>query len=423
MGRGVFITMPAHGHLNPTLPVVAELVRRGESIDYYGAESFRAAIESAGARFRPLDGRYAEFEKTLDPGDGLFALGEFVAEATLDALPRVEAELRDARPDYVLYDSMTPLGRFVATRLGLPAVATFPSFGTRPDALPLPPVPVLLLAMGGPLKLRRNLRWHRRRAAVAKSTAERFSVDELGFGNIVSNPTACNLVFTSERFQVHRERLDERYHFVGPCLGERPADPSFPLSRLDGKRVIYISLGTAFNAAVGFFHECLRAFAGREETVVMSIGSRVDAAAFGQIPENFIVRAHVPQLDVLRRASLFITHAGMNGVSEALTLGVPMLAYPQAADQFLVARRIAALGVGRRIGRRDVTAPRLRQLATEVFDDAKIRASVADVGASLRDAGGPARAADIVLSHVARASDPSRRGQRRATAGSGVTAT
>lgn len=401
MGRGVFITMPAHGHVNPTLPVVAELVRRGESIDYYGAESFRAAIEAAGARFRPFGGRYAEMS-TMDPSGGLFMLGEFTAEATLDALPRIERELRDARPDYVLYDTMTPLGRFVAARLGVPAVATFPSFGTVPDALPLPPVPILLVAMGGPWKLGQNLRRHRRRAALARRIAERFSVDELRFGNIVSNPADCNIVFTSERFQIQRERLDARYHFVGPCLGERPGDPSFPISRLDGEPVIYISLGTVFNDAVRFFRECLRAFAGREETVVMSIGSRVDVAALGPIPDNFIVRAHVPQLDVLRRASLFITHAGMNGVSESLSLGVPMLAYPQAADQFLVTRRIAELGLGRRIGRLDATASRLRRLATEVLADAKIRSAVAEVGASLREAGGPLRAADIVLAHVQR---------------------
>ena len=69
----------------------------------------------------------------------------------------------------------------------------------------------------------------------------------------------------------------------------------------------------------------------------MSIGSKIDPASLGVIPNNFIVRPHVPQLEVLRRADLFITHGGMNSVSEGCWYGVQMIVLPQVGDQVVIA--------------------------------------------------------------------------------------
>ncbi len=398
--RGAVFCMPASGHLNPLLALVAELVRRGEALDFYGAEDSRGLVEATGARFRPLAG--VERFHTLDPEQGMFALGEIMSSITLEVLPAIEAALEGQRPDYVLYDAMTPWGRRAAEVCRLPAVVTYASFATVPERSLLPPLPILFVAMG-PANLPRNLQRYRARSRLERQTAERYGVPPLlRFTHVISNPSACNVVFTSDAFQVKRDRLDARFHFVGPCIARRAPDPTFPLGALSGRPVVYASLGTVFHQDLGFYRACVQAFAGQGYTLVLSVGARTDPAALGPLPPDCIVRQRVPQLEVLERASLFVTHGGMNSVGESLVHGVPMLVAPQAADQFLVARRVEELGLGRRLRGADQAPERLRALARTTLADAGIKDRVREHGASLRAAGGAARAADVVLEHVGR---------------------
>ncbi len=109
---------------------------------------------------------------------------------------------------------------------------------------------------------------------------------------------------------------------------------------------------------------------------------------FGPTPGNFIVCQSVPQLEILQRATLFITHAGMNSTNEALFYGVPLLAILQATDQHYIARRIEQSGAGIRLSRTQVTASRLRNSADEIRMNANYAQASARIGASLRQAGG-----------------------------------
>jgi MGT family glycosyltransferase len=90
--------------------------------------------------------------------------------------------------------------------------------------------------------------------------------------------------------------------------------------------------------------------------VVISIGRRVDPTVLGELPANIEVHDHVPQLAVLDAATVFVTHAGMGGCTEALWFGVPTVALPQAVDQFGNAAMLAELGVGVQVDFDGVTA-------------------------------------------------------------------
>ena len=122
--------------------------------------------------------------------------------------------------------------------------------------------------------------------------------------------------------------------------------------------------------------------------MVLSVGEQTVLGQLGSIPPNFIVRQNVPQLEILQRTSLFITHAGMNSASEALYYGVPLLAIPEANDQPYVARQIVQLGAGISLSPKRVTAPRLRHLAETILADASYARASANIGESLRQAGG-----------------------------------
>jgi MGT family glycosyltransferase len=160
--------------------------------------------------------------------------------------------------------------------------------------------------------------------------------------------------------------------------------------------VIYISLGTVFNSKVHFYRLCLEAFANLKYCVILSVGNKVDIASLGAIPNNFIVKPFVPQLQVLQRAVLFITHGGMNSVSEGLYEGVPLLMIPQAADQTFIAQRVQQLGAGKLLRNTKVNAQSLRKAAEELLAQHTFRQASVALSAPFRQSGGPKLAVDEI---------------------------
>ena len=119
------------------------------------------------------------------------------------------------------------------------------------------------------------------------------------------------------------------------------------------------------------------------------------------MPSNFIVRSFVPQLEVLRRASAFITRGGMNSVSESLYFGVPVLVIPHMAEQMVIARRVEQLGAGVHMKKADATSQRIGDAVHSLMADEAYRRNSRLIGDSFRAAGGVKRAADEVLRMLA----------------------
>lgn len=187
---------------------------------------------------------------------------------------------------------------------------------------------------------------------------------------------------------------------MGPTI--RPSDAEWDISELDlvAKPLIYISFGTVFNQAIDFYRLAFAAFANMPYTVILSVGRQTAIANLGEIPPNFIVKNYVPQVSVLQHASLFITHGGMNSTNEGLAQGVPLMVFPQGADQYQVARRVMELGVGVPLQPEGLSALALREAAECLIRDPGVRRQCLAVADSFRDAKGVVGAADAVLSYV-----------------------
>jgi MGT family glycosyltransferase len=176
------------------------------------------------------------------------------------------------------------------------------------------------------------------------------------------------------------------------------AGPGWPTRRGQTRSPqLYISPGTIFNNQPEFFKTCFETFGDSSYQVVISAGAHGDPGLLGARPANVLVANCVPQLEILARASCFITHAGMNSTTEALYYGVPMIALPQMAEQAMTARRIAELGLGLLLEPATVTAATLRASVADVLADAAIRAQVAAVRTRTHAAGGYQRAADALI--------------------------
>jgi MGT family glycosyltransferase len=134
----------------------------------------------------------------------------------------------------------------------------------------------------------------------------------------------------------------------------------------------------------------------------MSIGTATTEASLGSPPANIVEKPGGPQLVVLQRASVFVSHGGMNSVSESLYHGVPLVVVPQMGEQEIIARQVEELGAGLCLAKKEVTAGRLRQSVDRVLGDVKFRNQAALVRESFEGAGGAARGADAIMAFTSR---------------------
>jgi len=400
MGRIVYFSFPVQGHINPTLSVIQELVHQQQQVVYYSTETFRDVIRQTGAQFRPYPAGFPMPEHGPGPFAHVSGTLESLLQQSRAVLDHHLEEVRLWRPTHIMSDSFAPWGNMVAQLLRLPSIGSVPSIlinagvdsrygNTR---CPQPPDPHL------------TPQWHSSfRERLHTSLRPYRFPDPPSPAQLLQTYGSLNLVYTSRGFQPLADAFEEnRFRFVGPCFSCRPEAPAFPFEQLDRRPLVLVSLGTVYGNQPAFFRRCLEELADPSWQVVMSAGRSFADADLPPIPENFIVRDFVPQVDILRRCAAFVTHGGMNSVQEALYYEVPMLMTPQAADQFWISARASELGAALLLDPQNIETGAIHRGVKRILADPRYRAAAAAIGASLRTAGGPKRAAAEILSFVRR---------------------
>lgn len=392
MARVLLINAGSEGHINPTLGVVHELIRRGEEVVYFTAEPFRDRVEPTGAKVITYDiGKF--LEAFLAGGRSPWARAGGLLRTADIVIPRVLEQIKEERFDYMIHDSMFGCGRLLAQILDLPAVSSCTSFAVQQNTFDR-----MQDRLSRQFPADVNQRAEQEFQQLVRNVQENYKVQVGSAYEVFCNPAPLTIVYTSKQFQPDGASFDESYTFVGPSVSRR-THSEFDFSHVDADRLIYISFGTVFNQAVDFYKLCFAAFAETKYTVILSVGKQTKIAELGDIPANFIVRDYVPQLEVLQRAKLFITHGGMNSASEGLYYGVPLIVLPQSADQPIVARRVAEIGAGIHLQQESLSAGELGEAAERVLNDASIRKASVEIGNSFRAAGGSHRAVEEIFAY------------------------
>jgi macrolide glycosyltransferase len=385
----VVIGVPAHGHMNPHLPVLAELVARGHRVDVTSPSAFASSVGATGATVVPVTSVLPDEDRGETwPDDPVAGMARFLDEG-VHVLPQARAAFDGNRPDVLLGDIGAYPARVLAHQWHRPLVQLSPTYvaweGYERD---MAEVLDALRASSG------YAAYHERFAAWLAAEDIALEVD------MFTGRPPRSVVLVPRAMQPHADEVDpRRYTFVGPALAARAHQEEWPAP---DRPVLLVSLGSAYSAPPTFYRACLDAFADLDRDVVIKVGPAVDPEVLGPLPRNASVHRWVPQLSVLAHASAFVTHAGMGGCSEGLWHGVPMVAVPQAVDQFGNADRLVELGVGRRLDV-DATADELRAAVVALEVTPEVAASCAALRAELREAGGAAAAADIVEAEADRA--------------------
>ncbi|WP_405677953.1 macrolide-inactivating glycosyltransferase [Streptomyces sp. NBC_00868] len=383
-------SIAAHGHVNPSIEVVRELVARGHRVSYAIPAAFAEKIAETGAT--PVI-----WTSTLPTDDDPEAWGtelidnlEPFLDDAVQALPQLAAAFEGDEPDLVIHDITAYPAPVLAHRWGVPAVSLSPNMVAwegYEEEVAAPMFAELKASERGQAYYARFAAW----------------LTENGLGDQVDRFQAAprrGLVLIPRALQPNADRVDESVHtFVGACQGDRAAtqgrwqrpDPA------DGRKVLLVSLGSAFTKQPAFYRACMDAFGDLSDWhVVLQIGKFTDEADLGEIPANVEVHRWVPQLDILRQADAFITHAGAGGSQEGLATATPMVAVPQAVDQFANADMLAALGVARHVPMDRADATTLREAVLGLLADPEVARRAEAVRAQMATEGGTRQAADLI---------------------------
>ncbi len=421
-----FVSLPLSGHLLPMTALARVLQARGHEVIFFGVPDAAPIVGAAGIGFVPCgeaeypSGAVAKVWAPIAHLQGLEVMRYAVAEistgmlsAMLRHLPRV---LKKAGVEALVIDTAQLFTELVPMSMNIPFVQVWNVLHSDPSGA-TPPSTRSWPHEATPEARARNVEGLKQTGAlfaplipIARAFAE-----EVGLAIDWRQPgaTASRLAVitqTPEIFDFPGVQWPPQFHYAGPLSDASARAPvPFAWDRLDGRPLIYASMGTLVNGLATVQRAILDA-AGRlaDHQIVFSFGGNVDANGLGAIPPNVIAVPAAPQLELLRRAVLCFTHAGLNTVLEALGAGVPMVAIPIGYDQPGVAARIAHHGVGEFVDVQELTADALSTRIRTVLGHDRYRAAASRFRDAIARIDGPARAADIVEQAFAGARSPAR---------------
>lgn len=388
MSKIVFFCIPAHGHTNPTLGVVTELIARGHDVTYYSYNMMREKIEATGATFVACDN--FDMEQKLTPKDAtrigkdLAFSTKILVDTTLALDDKICADMEANRPDCIVADSMATWGKAVALKLNIPFVCSTTTFAFNRHSAKVMKQSFgdLLKMLFAMPKIQKDIKRLQRKGYPVKNVLDLISNDD----------NVHTIVYTSPQFQPSAETFSDKVAFVGPSI--RPTTAHIEKKR---DKLIYISMGTVNNDMLPFYQQCIEAFKQTDFHVILSIGSIVSASALGDLPDNIEVHSFVDQIAILQQADVFITHCGMNSVSEGLYFSVPLVMLPQTKEQSGVAERVLQLGAGIQIHHLDAEA--IVTAVQTILTDNQYAQNAAKIALGFQQCSGVKGAADKII-HV-----------------------
>ena len=327
-----FFSFPHFPDVNPTLAVVATLVRRGFRVTYVTSERFAATVSDLGAEFV----RCPPFSNPFDRVTGIEESHEH------PAIPLATRTLSDVmpfyatnRPDLIVYDFVCLAGRILAEKWNIPAIQTSPAFALDPLHLDQQP---------------KGLEFREAVLTAGRAMNRLLAHHGIVRGNHPFYREQLNIYFYPEALQLDGDAFDETCFYAGRCAAERPHQRKWRRHRIDDRPILLVSTSTVYIQGPAYFKMCVDALSGLKWHVILAIGDRNDPAAFDPLPPHFEIMQHVPQIEVLPYVDFLICLGGMITTGEAMYHGIPLLmltnGYPEAEAY---AENNARLGLGRHL--------------------------------------------------------------------------
>ena len=366
------------------LPVAAKLVSRGNTVRFYSFNEFKSKIEASGTEFISCDSYLPKLTKREETELKNVSVTEMTIQGIRTTLAMdmfLHNEFLSFKPDVVYTDSVCFWGKLNAWKHGVPMVVSTSTFAFNQMSsqyMKNSPKELADMIFGLP-KISKELKklepygYHVRSA----------------LSLVQSDNNTDSIVYTSRHFQPKAESFSKHYAFVGPSVFSKDEPDKEKLRPL-----VYISLGTVINDRPDFYSRCIEALKDQDADIIISCGNVINIEALGVLPDNVQVYPYVDQPDILSRADVFITHCGMNSVSESLYMATPLVLYPQTSEQRAVARRTIEIGAGLMLT--DDSVKGIRSAVQEVLNNASYSTAAKACSEDFRSCIGTAGAAEFI---------------------------
>jgi zeaxanthin glucosyltransferase len=408
------ISPPVSGHIHPFGALGRALIARGHRVTCLQMIDLEQKIRSEGLDFEALgasDHPRGSLPASLDAlgrRKGLSAL-RFTIQAVAKTTDMVCREAPDAirrlKIDALLVDQMEPAGGAVAEHVGIPFITVCNALPINRDPIAPPAFSPWQYRSSGWMSARNAIGYgisdwltrpvtrvvaeHRARWKLAPLRSPDDSFSKL-----------AQLSQLPREFDFPRVALPPQFHYVGPLRRAGLDGVDFPWGRLDGRPLVYASLGTLQNSREDVFRCFATACEGLNVQLVISHGGGLTDAQASSLPGAPLVVRYAPQRELLQKARLTLTHAGLNTVLDSLAYRVPVVAVPITYEQPSIARRVEWHTCGESIALSRLTARRLRQKLISVLENARYGAGATRIGEGISRAGGVDRATVVIETAV-----------------------
>jgi zeaxanthin glucosyltransferase len=398
-----FICLNLPGHLNPMTALARRLQERNHDVVFLYSSGAAGLPFVSGPEKDQIDGRIPDLSKMQGEDALKFGIGGVLAqtETILNSLPDV---VQANGIDALVIDTVQLYVELGAMRLGMPYIHVSNALhldfsGYTPICYYDWPHQTTTSALA------RNREGVAKRAKMVENlnAGIRAYAKSAGLNVDWDNPsgTYSKLAWITQcprEFDFESSHWPPQFHHTGPFhdgMGRERLD--FPWERLTGEPLIYASMGTILNGRLDVFRAVVAGVAKHKDVqLVLSIGDQLDPEQIGPVPKNAIIVKRAPQLELLKRTSVCITHAGLNTVLESLAQGVPQVAVPVAFDQPGVAARIAHHQTGVVTSLEKLTADHLSTLLDEVLTNSIYRDNAGKLQKAIARTSGLSVAADLV---------------------------
>jgi MGT family glycosyltransferase len=381
-----FINFPYAPHVNPNLPIVSALTRRGYRVTFVTSENFSSAVAEAGGEVVPcrpvvVDAKAA----ALDPD--FERLGPYSQRMLEDITPFYDAN----RPSLVLYDFMALAGRILVKRLGVPAIQTSPFYGFLEDDF------------AGQVKhevFRTELLNHAENISLFLDT---YGIRSL---NYRVDKERLNLYLFPRALQPRGAEFGEHCYFAGRCPGERVVRAHWE-DQSGGRPIALVSMtnlrstGTSMIEVPAHFSASIDALSGLGWHIVLSLNERCDRSLLHPLPPHCEIIHPSALLKVLARARVLFFNSGIMTTAEAAYHGVPMAAITEGHPEFeWQGERIAELGIGVHIRKEAMNSANLREAAIRLSSDRMLLDRVRQIKREVRREPGAEEVADRIEEYI-----------------------
>lgn len=404
------IAPPATGHFNPLSAVCHELQKRGHRVVFLSVPDWEQKVRAEGFDFYPIGvSEYpsgtlaATMEKmsSLDGSSNLSYSVEYYKKEAEIILKDVPSAIDTEGIEVLIVDQTERAGGTVAEYKGKPfvTVCCALALNQEPD---IPPFFTPWNYQSEWWSKQRNRLGYFAYNRITRPIQQAVQLQRQRWGlpaQKTINDTFSQLAQICQQpslFDFPRSDLTNCFHYTGPLRGQSLVPAEFPFDLLDRRPLIYASLGTIQNKRIEVFYNIAAACAPLPVQLVIAHGGALSPPNANKLQGKPLIVSYAPQLDVIQRASLVITHGGLNTTLDALSHGVPMVVIPFVHEQPAIARRVEWTGTGEIVWSKQLSVVSLKAAIERVLGNPEYKAAALRLKASCDQAGGAIKAAEII---------------------------